>query len=221
MMKKLLTICITFIMVIALTACDGMMPGDDNAPTTTPPEQTESPASMPATDNDGDVADNENGVDDTDTDKDGGDTDTDNGEQTDNDNQRITVTGTIISNMSEYFAQYESYRVQYHSVGIRSFGVRFNAPVTLASGATVSEAEFLFDRDRQTEIFGGESLESIDGQGRITTNQSLIDTSLTMTGYLREIPDFVEFGEVTDGRYTVDYFYAPNGAFEFVIVSIP
>ena len=146
---------------------------------------------------------------------------TDNGNDTDhaangddhNEDELITVMGTVINNMDVYNATYEAYRTQYNSVGIRTFGIRFASPVTLTSGETITEAEFPNSR------IGNQDLESIDAQGMITVNNNLVNVTLTFSGYLRLIPDHTEFSKVTDGRYTVDYFYAPNGPYEFIVVS--
>lgn len=124
--------------------------------------------------------------------------------------EHITISGTIISNMDVYNDQYFAYYNQYGSVGIRTFGIRFSPPITLASGEVITEAEFRYDR------IGNEDLQSISVTGEITTNENLVGTPITLTGFLREIPDFSEFGEA-DAQYTVDYFFSPNGRFEFII----
>jgi hypothetical protein len=124
--------------------------------------------------------------------------------------ESFTITGTIINNMEVYNDQYFAYYNQYGSVGIRSFGIRFSQPIILSSGEAVTEAEFRYDR------IGNEELQSISATGEITTNDNLVGTTITLTGFLREIPDFVEFGEA-DAQYTINYFFSPNGRFEFVL----
>ena len=136
----------------------------------------------------------------------------DKSQDSNNEQGYLTITGIVIDNMSEYNAQYFSYHNQYGSVGIRTFGFRFDTPVTLASGETITEAEFKYDR------IGGEELQTISPTGEII-NTDLVGTPVTLTGLIREIPDFAELSEITDGRYSVDYFFSPNGQFEFILVN--
>jgi hypothetical protein len=132
----------------------------------------------------------------------------------------ITTSGMILNNMDTYGAQYNAFSAEYGigQVGIATFGIRFENPVIMPNGEAVSEATLTFDRSREEEIFGT-WLENISADGMIVYNESMIGSNITMSGYLEIDESYAEFSAVTDGRFTVPYFYAPNGGYTFTVIS--
>ncbi len=135
------------------------------------------------------------------------------------DSGTITINGIIISNIEHYNDAYAEYSAMYspESVGIRSYGVIFSSPLSY-SGELISEAALGYDHEKTTEIFGT-WIERISDDGSIQENDQLIGVTLSLTGYFQFDEEHMEISKITDGRYTVDYFYEPNGPYTFEVVS--
>jgi len=138
-----------------------------------------------------------------------GGSDADVGMPIENEHQLITVVGTIIDNVfvDEYNTQAESYSAQYGGVDLRGYGIRFDSPVTLPTGVTISEAGFSdWDYPTGLDTREPEALES------------LIGTPLTMTGYITKETRMISemICEYSPGKYM----YYPQGSYDFNLVSI-
>jgi tetratricopeptide (TPR) repeat protein len=127
----------------------------------------------------------------------------------------ITVTATVMSNYDMYADAFSEYQTQYESIGIRSYGVRFNPPIQFESGEFVEEAEA---RSSADEIWNEMGMPYFDEEGK--GFDGFAERTLILTGYLGFDENFMELEDHrSTGMYSVDYLYRPNGPYYFKITS--